>query len=242
MIPIAQKTDPESERIVISLPVKVEAQTAVNEFWREISHIEAVTKTSADFYLTRPFEVGQLLLLKMPIRKELRRYDLDKENYCVWGIVRSCNPALRDNFSGYFISVAFTGAEPPFSFRQNPTTIYKLDKLGENGFWEIRELRQGPENRRHSRYNIPLDVVIVVCDEEDNEIAYEHTVTENISQSGVSVFSTLQLNIGDMVKVVKQNGSFTASAIVRNRRIGKDNLPRLHLEFVNASFPLEGIG
>ena len=227
---------------MISLPVKVEAQIEVNEYWRELSHIEAVTKTSADFYLTRPFEVGQLLLLKMPIRKELRRYDIDKENYSVWGIVRSCNQALRDSLPGYFVSVAFIGSEPPLSFRQNPTTIYKLEKLGENGFWQVSQLRRGPENRRHSRYNIPLDVVIVVCDAEDNVIAHEQTVTENISQSGVSVFSTLQLNVGDTVKVIKQHGNFSAAAIVRNRRLGKDNLPRLHLEFVNASFPLEGIG
>lgn len=242
MIPIAQKPESDSERITISLPVKVEAQTAVNEFWREISHIEAVTKSSADFYLTRSFEVGQLLLLKMPIRKELRRFDFDKDQYCVWGIVRSCNQALRDNLPGFYVSVAFIGQEPPFSFRQNPTTIYKLDKLDEKGFWQISELRQGPENRRHTRYNIPLEVVIVVCDESDNVVAEEQTVTENISQSGVSVFSDLNLDIGDTVKLIKQHSNFSASAIVRNRRLGKDNLPRLHLEFVNASFPLEGIG
>lgn len=227
---------------MISLPVKVEAQTDINEFWREISHIEAVTKTSADFYLTRSFEVGQLLLLKMPIRKELRRHDIDKENYCVWGIVRSCSQALRNNLPGYFLSVAFIGSEPPFSFRQRPSTIYKLEKLGENGFWQVSQLRQGPENRRHSRYNIPLDVVIVVCDAEDNVIAHEQTVTENISQSGVSVFSTLQLDVGDTVKLIRTHSNFSATAVVRNRRLGTDNLPRLHLEFVNATFPLEGIG
>ncbi len=242
MIPISPKTESEFERIMISLPVKVEAQTDVDEFWREISHIESVTKISADFYLTRPCEVGQLLLLKMPIRKDLRLYDFDKENYCIWGIVRACNPALRDNFQGFYVSVAFIGPQPPFSFRQNPSTIYKLDKFDENGFWKISRLRQGPENRRHSRYNIPLEVVIVVCDAEDNVIAEEQTVTENISQSGVSVFSALHLNVGDTVKIVKQHGNFSATAVVRNRRLGTDNLPRLHLEFVNASFPLEGIG
>ncbi len=240
MTPLAQKA--KSEKITISLPVKVEAQTAANEFWREISQIEAVTKTSADFQLTRSFEIGQLLLLKMPIRKDLRRYDFDEERYCVWGIVRTCTPALRDKTTGYFLSVALIGAEPPQSFRQNPTTIYKLDKLGENGFWQISELRRGPENRRHSRYNIPLEVVIVVCDEADNVIAEEPTVTENISQCGASVFSDLNLDIGDTVKLIKQHGNFSATAVVRNRRLGKDNLPRLHLEFVNASFPLEGIG
>lgn len=241
MILISPKTGSGSERVTISLPVKVEAQLAADEFWREISHIEAVTKTSADFYLTRPFEIGQLLLLKTPIRKELRLFDLELERYCVWGIVRTCNPALRDNLTGYYISVAFIGAKPPQSFRQNPATVYKLDKPGEDGFWQISELRQGAEKRRHSRYNIPLEVVIVVCDEKDDIVAEEHTVTENISHSGASVFSDLNLDVGDTVKLVRPHGNFSATAVVRNRRLGKDNLPRLHLEFINASFPLDGI-
>jgi hypothetical protein len=240
MTPVSKKS--ETERIVMSLPVKVEAQTAADEFWREISHIEAVTKTSADFYLTRPFEIGQLLLLKTPIRKELRLFDFDQERYCVWGIVRTCNPALRDNLPGFYVSVAFIGAQPPQSFRKNPATVYKLDKPGADGFWQITELRHGPENRRHTRYNIPLDVVIVVCDENDHVVAEEQTVTENISHSGAAVFSDLNLDIGDTVKLIKPSRNFSATAIVRNRRLGKDNLPRLHLEFVNASFPLEGIG
>jgi hypothetical protein len=43
------------------------------------------------------------------------------------------------------------------------------------------------------------------------------------------------------VRVIKQHRDFSAEAVVRNRRVGKDNLPRLHLEFVNAIFPIEGI-
>jgi hypothetical protein len=228
--------------IVVSLPVKIEAHGSANEVWREVSRIESVSRISADFYLTRPFEVGQLLLLKMPIKKDLRRFDLDKEKYCVWGIIRVCEQTLRNNAPSFHVSVAFIGQEPPASFRQNPSTIYKLNKIGENGFWQISELRQGPENRRQSRYTIPIDVVIVVCDADDNIIAQELTVTENISEGGASVFSTLQLNIGDTVKIFRQHGNFSATAIVRNRRTGKDNLPRLHLKFVNANFPLEGIG
>ncbi len=241
MTPTAKNNAPSAERLVISLPVKIEAQTAVNEVWREVSRIEGVSKISADFYLTRPFEVGHLLLLKMPVKKDLRCFDFDKEQYCVWGIVRGCRQTLRDGFPGYHLNVAFIGPQPPASFRKNPSTIYKLQKIGEDGFWQISELRKGPENRRQSRFNIPIDVVITVSDADDNIIAQEQTVTENISESGASVFSSLQLNIGDTVNLIKPHGNFAATAIVRNRRVGNDNLPRLHLEFINIVFPLEGI-
>src|SRR5215204_1233433 len=240
MTPLAKKTKPPAE-IGVSLPVKVEVRAADNNVWREISRIESVSKTKADFYLTRALEVGQLILLKMPIKKDLRRYDFDRGQYRVWSIIRSCEQTARDDFSIYHLSVAFIGQEPPASFRQNPSTIYKLDKIGEDGFWQINELRQGPENRRHPRYQIPIEICIAVYDEQENIVAEENTVTENISVSGASVFSDLPLDIGDPVKLIKQCDGFSANAVVRNRRVGKDNLPRLHLEFINGCFPIDGI-
>ena len=236
----AEKTRPQ-EGGSVSLPVKVEAHLAENTVWREISRIESVSRTSANFQVTRPVEVGQLLLLKMPIKKDLRRFDFDKEQYRVWSIVRSCEPLPGNDLSIYHVSVVFIGQEPPASFRQDPQTIYKLHKIGDDGFWKINESRRGPDNRRHPRYPIPIDVYIAICDSQENIVAHEKTVTENISESGASVFSGLQLKIGDSVKLIKQSGGFSVNAVVRNRRIGKDNLPRLHLEFVNVTFPLEGI-
>jgi hypothetical protein len=232
---------PVREGAAVSLPVKVEIHSPENTVRREISRIESVTKTSADFCVTRPVEIGQLVLLKMPVRKDLRRFDFDKEQYRVWSIVRSCDQTPHKDFSNYNVSVAFIGQEPPESFRQNPSTIYRLNKIGENGFWQISEVRRGPENRREPRYPIPIEVYIAIYDSQENIVAHEKTVTENISERGASVFSDLQLKIGDSVKLIKQTGGFSANAIVRNRRVGKDNLPRLHLEFINVSFPLDGI-
>jgi hypothetical protein len=240
-MPLSAEKAPAREATTVSLPIKVEAHAPENNIWREISRIESVTKTSADFHVTRPVEVGQLLLLKMPVKKDLRRFGFDKEQYRVWSIVRSCQQTRHDDFSNYHVSAAFIGQEPPESFRQNPSTIYKLNKIGENGFWQISEMRRGPENRREPRYPIPIEVYIAIYDSQENIVAHEKTVTENISERGASVFSDLQLRIGDAVKLIKQSGGFSANAIVRNRRVGKDNLPRLHLEFINVSFPLEGI-
>jgi hypothetical protein len=241
MIPIAEKSETYAERIVISLPVKIEAHAFQDEICRELTHLDSFSETGAFFYLCRPFEIGQLILLTMPMEKSLRRYDHDKEQYSVWGVVRHCYRTLRNNFSVYHIGVAFIGHEPPYNFRQNPLTVYQIGEIGENGFWQVSVADRPPPKPRPARYAIPIDVFIAVCDAEDNTLAHEQTVTENISERGASVFSSLPLNVGDKVKFIKQYGDFSATAIVRNRRVGEDNLPRLHLEFINISFPLEGI-
>jgi hypothetical protein len=237
-----KKPERQAERIVLSLPLRVEAADAENVVWREITHLESVSDAGAGFYLARPFEIGQLLFLTMPLESDLRRYDHDKEQYSIWGVVRHCHRALKIKTSVYNIGVAFIGQTPPASYLQNPLTIYRLGERGEDGLWQISETTQPAQNRRQkTRYTIPIEVFVAVCDADENILAQEKTVTENISETGASVFSGLQLNIGDRVKVIKQHGNFSAPAIVRNRRVGEDNLPRLHLEFVNVRFPLDGV-
>lgn len=242
MLSTAEKTERQAERVALSLPIRVEARDVQNTIWREITHLESVSEIGAGFYLSRLFEVGQLVCLTMPLDRVLRRYDLDAEQYTVWAIVRHCHRTLRNKFSVYHIGVAFIGREPPVNYRKNPLAIYKLGKFKENGFFEISEDNRPVSRRKQRRYAIPIEVYIAVCDAQDNILAHERTVTENISEGGASVFSGLQLNVGDTVKVIKQHGGFSANAIVRARRVGKDNLPRLHLEFVNVRFPLDGIG
>jgi hypothetical protein len=241
MTSIAEKTERHTERIVISLPIRVEAHEVENPPWLEVTHLESVSNIGAGFYLTRSFEVGQLLFLTIPLERDLRRYDHDKDQYSVWGIVRHCHRTLKNNLPVYHVGVAFIGQEPPSGYFENPSTIYQLGEINESGFWEVSDDAPMPSRRVQTRYTIPIDIYIAVFDAEENILAHERTVTENISVGGASVFSALQLNVGDTVKFIKQYGNFTAEAVVRNRRIGEDNLPRLHLEFVNVQFPLEGI-
>ncbi|MEP6904026.1 MAG: PilZ domain-containing protein [Actinomycetota bacterium] len=242
MLSIAEKSRRRAERISTQLPVRVEAHETQNKIWREVTHLKSVSKMGADFYLNRLFVIGQLLFLTIPLDKILRRYDHDAEQYCVWGIVRHCHQISVGKSNVYHIGVAFIGKEPPFSYRKTPSAIYQFREIKKNGFWEICEDDQLVSTRKQPRYSIPIEVYIAVLDAEENIIAHEKTVTENISAGGAAVFSSLEIKIGDKVQIIKQHGNFSAMAMVRNRRIGKDNLPRIHLEFIDARFPLDGIG
>jgi PilZ domain len=242
MFSTAENTERNTERVEMSLPVRVEAREAHNTVWRELTHLESVSESGAGFYLTRLFEVGRILFLTLPLGRDLRRYSQDDEQYAVWAIVRHCHRTLRNKFPVYHVGTAFIGAQPPVGYRKNPLTTYHLGELKEDGFYAVTEDGQPASTRAQRRYTIPIEIYIAVFDAEENIIAHEKTVTENISESGAAVFSSLQLNTGDSVKIIKQHGGFSADAVVRARRVGKDNLPRLHLEFINARFPLDGIG
>ena len=242
MLSTAEKIQRKARRISTNLPIRLEAHEAHKKIWREVTHLRSVSDIGADFYLNRLFNIGQLISLTLPLEKSLRHYDFDAEQYCVWGIVRHCYQTLVGKSSVYHIGVAFIGKEPPNSYRKNPSTIYKLCEIKEDGLWKIDEEIQIPDHRRQSRYTIPVEVYLAVCDAADNIIAHEKTVTENVSSKGAAVFSSLDVKIGDKLKLMKQEGGFSATAIVRDRRVGADNLPRLHLEFIDARFPLEGIG
>lgn len=224
-----------------SITVLVEARPTKHKVWREITGLNNVSKSSADFYLNRYFDVGQLLLLTMPLEKGLRCYDFEAEQYQTWSIIKQSTLKTIGKSDIYQMAVNFIGKEPPPSYEENPANIYKLTQQNDDGLWDVCEGNLFPSTRKQPRYMISIDAYIAVCDENENIIAHEKTVTETISAGGASVFSTLDLKIGDKVKFIKESGGFSAMAVVRNRRIGTDNLPRLHIEFIAARYPLDGI-
>ena len=67
------------------------------------------------------------------------------------------------------------------------------------------------------------------------------TVTENISLGGASVFTTMSLEKGIFLRVTSERFNVTILSVVRGFRVGPDNIPRVHLEFIDRFFPLEGI-
>jgi hypothetical protein len=95
--------------------------------------------------------------------------------------------------------------------------------------------------RRQTRFSIPETVALEVVDEGGNVSTSETTVTENISEGGAAVFTSMDIHTGTFLRLNVLRNNLQIISIVRGRRKGADGLTRLHLEFVDRLFPLEGI-
>ncbi len=235
-------------RINLPLPIRVEhcvtKETAMNEVTRLID----VSAFGAGFNLQHPIKRGRLVHMTIPLSRQLRNYDYDEPQYRVWGLVRHCVPVKERTSEKYAIGTAFIGKHPPQSYVDNPSRLYEITHREESHFWHIVEAPNNPDeshlpkaDRRHTRYPIPVTINLELLNDLGKPITKETTVTENISLGGASVFSSLQVNIGQFIRLSSEQYNVTITAIIRNKRLGKDGIPRLHLEFFDKYFPLEGI-
>jgi PilZ domain len=98
-----------------------------------------------------------------------------------------------------------------------------------------------PERTVETRLVMPLDVLIEAFDERGDPVVREQTVTENISRRGACIWTTLDLERGRFVRLTSRAQGLSVMAAVRARRAGADGITRLHLEFIDREWPLEGI-
>ena len=247
--PVIEKENRRIHRISLSLPIRVEVQIDKTIAWNEITRLSDISPFGAGYVLKRPVKRGRLLLMTMPLPRQLRNYDFLEPQYRVWGLVRRCVPFNeRTGEEKYALGVAFIGKRPPEGFLENPAKLYDITHREEEGLWSITEAAALPDEsnlpkfeQRQSRFPIPLSLFVEIIDANGNVIASENTVTENLSLSGASVFSTLDLEVGSFVRITSEQYKTTIIAVVRNKRIGADCIPRLHIEFIDRFFPLEGI-
>jgi PilZ domain len=236
------------ERLELSLPVRVFGRESLAHDWVEKSRLIDVTPFGARLTISRPTERGRLLHLTMPMPRQLRCFDHVEDQYRVWGLVRNIKmlEAAGAQPMRYEVGVAFIGKRAPQSFEIDPTTRYEVaESVTETGLWGISEQEQGPrpatgDPRPETRHNIPIEVIVDALDENGQVAASETTVTENISRRGAAVFTSLDIARGRFVRVTSAQYGISVIAAVRARRTGDNGIPRLHLEFVDKQWPLEG--
>lgn len=236
-------------RIALSLPIRVEGKVNSQTNWNEITRLKDISAFGVGFTLPRPVKRGRLILITIPLPRKLRCYDFTESQYKIWGIVRRCIPVgVNSAKETYSHGVAFIGKHPPDSYFHDPAKLYDISCREEEGFWRLTDAPVKPDeshlpksDRRHSRFQIPISLTLELLNEERQVIASENTVTENISLSGASVFSTLSVEKGEFLRVRSEQYNVNIISIVRGKRLGVDNIPRLHLEFIDHFFPLEGI-
>ncbi len=239
--PAAQADHRIAERVPAELKTIVQVKEGDGETWKEVTRVTTVSKNGAGFSLPRPCVVGRLVTLVMPLDPELRAYDLDRELYPVMGIVQHCNAATVDGVTVYHVGVGFIGKEVPQSFKDDPSQNYRIAGMTTEGLWKVTEAESQFKKRRQPRYWIGIGVTVSTLQRAGSSGQKEETHTINIAAGGVSVVSTLPAAIGDKVKFACQRINFYAIAIVRNRKVRKDELPTLHLEFVDAHFPVDKV-
>jgi hypothetical protein len=163
-------------------------------------------------------------------------------------LVRRCVPLGNGAAESYAIGVAFVGKNPPGSYVDNPSKLYDLSNREDGGLWQLVEAVTIPDEsdlpgylRRHTRFAIPESLLLEMLDENGDVAASEVSVTENISLGGAAVFTSFNVEPGAFLRVKSERHDLSIISIVRGKRIGDDGIIRLHLEFIDHMFPLEGI-
>jgi hypothetical protein len=214
-----------------------------------MSHLVDVSPFGARLRLSRPTEPGRLLHLRLAMPRRLRCFDYVEDQYRVWSLVRNVKllPPSKKVKALMEVGVAFAGKRPPASFEKDPAQRYAvMEVTSETGLWTVREDASeelveiaDTEKRHETRHTIPVEVSIEVFGASGDLLVGEKTVTENISRWGAAVFTTMNIERGRFVKLTSEHLHVSAVAAVRARRTGSDGVPRLHLEFVGAEWPLE---
>jgi hypothetical protein len=237
------------ERLELSLPVRVHCREREDYEWVEMTRLIDVTPFGARFSLVHPTEPGRLMHLTMPMPRQLRCFDFVEPQYRVWALVRNLSMLAAENKARFAIGVAFIGKRPPPSYERDPTKRYEVaGSVTESGLWLLREMTDraavhvpSDDPRPETRFNLPVEVTVEVFDEKGEISARETTVTENISRRGAAVFTTLDVERGRLVRLTSTQYQLAIVAAVRGRRAGPDGIMRLHLEFIDRQWPLEGI-
>ncbi len=238
------------ERLELSLPARVQCRESEDYEWVELTRLLDVTPFGARFSIARPTEGGRLLHLTLPMPRQLRCFDHVEQQYRVWALVRNVKPLAqtdKDKMPRFEIGVAFIGKHPPASFHTDPTKRYEVaTSATQSGMWDVREPQDASKTyqrtdapRPETRHAMAIDVTVEVFDEKGAITTSEITVTENISRRGAAVFTTLEVARGRFVRLTSSRYQISVVAVVRARRLGPDNIPRLHLEFVDRQWPLD---
>lgn len=245
---VDEKESRRIQRIALPLPTRVEVNVSPKVSWNEVTRLADISAFGAGFSLKRPVKRGRILLMTIPMPRQLRVYDFTEEQYRIWGCVRRCLPVTTGSEKKYVIGVAFIGKSPPSSYISDPAMLYDISHRDNNGFWRITpadtksdESHLPKDIRRQTRLPIPEAISLEVMDDAGNVTGSETTVTENVSLGGASVFTSLNAEPGTFVNVLSERTNIKIISVVRGKRTGPDGIPRLHLEFIDDFFPLEGI-
>jgi hypothetical protein len=227
------------ERLPLHLPVRVRGRETPTFEWTEITRLVNVTPFGAGFALKHPTERGRLLHMTIPMPRQLRVFDHVEDQYRIWSVVRYMKSAVADKKTVFNVGVAFIGKRAPASYENEPWKRYDVSATAFQALSKPEEiLIPLTDQRTLTRYNIAVDMRLELIDVEGEVSESEHTVTENISAKGATIFTTLQVPQGRFIRLTSEQYGVTAHAAIRSRSTGADGVPRIHVEFIDREWPL----
>jgi hypothetical protein len=135
--------------------------------------------------------------------------------------------------------VAFVGKYPPKSYEENPTKRYEIAASATDTITlEDADQAASADHREFTRHNMAVDISLEILDEKGGVALSESTVTENISQKGATLFTSLDILPGRFVRLSSQQYGLTVFAAVRSSSTGADGIRRIHVEFTDREWPL----
>lgn len=232
------------ERLELKLPVRVNCRETRELEWTEITRLIDVTPFGAGFTLKRPIEKGRLVYMTIPMPRQLRVFDHVEDQYRVWALVRHVKPVAPPGSNAllFEVGVAFIGKRPPRSYEDDPSKRYEIGSTSAETMrvaedWAPTEMTSS-DKRVHTRHSIPVDMFIETFNDKGEVELSEYTVTENISQKGAAIYTTLSLPVGRFVRLSSEQYKLSVYAAVRGQSIGPTGVPRVHVEFVDREWPL----
>ncbi len=227
------------ERLPLHLPVRVRGRETPTFEWTEITRLINVTPFGAGFALKHPTEKGRLLHMTIPMPRQLRVFDHVEDQYRIWAVVRYMKSAIADNKTVFNVGVAFIGKRAPASYETEPWKRYDISTSAFEALSKPEDiLIPLTDQRVNTRYNIAVDMRLELVNVEGEVSESEHTVTENISANGATIFTTLQIPQGRFIRLTSEQYGVTAHAAIRSRSTGADGVPRIHVEFIDREWPL----
>jgi len=229
------------ERLPLTLPVRVRGRETPTFEWSEVTRLTNVTPFGAGFTLRHPTEKGRLLHMTIPMPRQLRVFDHVEDQYRIWALVRYIKANIVEKQTIFDVGVAFIGKRPPASYENEPWKRYDIST-------SIFQALQTPEDmlmpfptadqRVHTRHHIAVDMRIEIVDPNGEVTQTEHTVTEDISYKGATLFTTLEVSLGRFIRLTSEQYNLTVNAAIRSRSTGADGVPRIHVEFIDKEWPL----
>lgn len=229
------------ERLALQLPVRVQGRDTPDFDWTEITRLTNVTPFGAGFTLKRPTEKGRLLFMTIPMPRQLRVFDHVEDQYRVWAIVRYMKGKTSDKGTVFDVGVAFIGKRPPGSYEAEPWKRYDISTTAFQALATPEDILTPlptSDQRTHTRHKIAVDMRIELVDASGVVTESEHTVTEDISTKGATIFTTLQVPTGRFIRLTSEQHRVTAYAAIRSCSTGADGIPRIHVEFIDREWPL----